>query len=109
MSEPVKADDSDFEEKVLKSDVPVLVDFFGEWCAPCQKMKPVLAEIARETAGRAKVVEVEVSEAPETAAKYDVMGVPTVMLFVKGEPRATLSGSPGKADMLKLIEAHLEA
>lgn len=103
----VKATDSDFEEKVLKSTQPVLVDFFGSWCAPCLKMKPVLEELAAELEGRASVVEVEVSDAPETAARYDVMGVPTLVVFAGGEARETLTGSPPKAEILKAVTAHL--
>ncbi len=102
-----KADDSDFDEKVLNSGTPVLVDFFGSWCAPCIRMKPMLEEIAEELSGRLTVVQVEVADAPEVAARYEVMGVPTLKLFVEGEPRETLTGSPSKADMLKAVEPHL--
>ncbi len=109
MADLVKADDSDFEEKVLKSDRPVLVDFFGSWCAPCVKMKPALEEIAGELEGKAAVVQVEVSEAPETAGRYDVMSVPTLMVFVGGEPAQTLTGSPSKAEILKALAPHLGA
>ncbi len=109
MAELAKADDTNFEEKVLKSDKPVLVDFSGSWCAPCLKMKPVLEEIAAELGGKAAVVEVEVSEAPETAGAYGVMGVPLLMIFVGGEPKDTLAGSPSKAEILKALTAHVPA
>ena len=109
MADLVRADDSDFEEKVLRSDKPVLVDFFGSWCAPCLKMKPVLEEIAAELEGKAAVVQVEVSEAPETAGTYEVMGVPTLMIFVGGEPKETLAGSPSKVEILKALTAHVPA
>ena len=107
MAEIIKATDADFEEKALKSDVPVLVDFFGTWCAPCLKMKPMLEEIAAELDGRASVVEVEVAEAPDAAAKYDVMGVPTLVIMAGGEAKETLSGSPSKAEILAAIEPHI--
>ncbi len=107
MAELIKTDDSDFEEKVLKSSVPVLVDFSGSWCAPCVKMKPMLEEIAEELQGRLTVVEIEVSEAPDTAGTYGVMSVPTLMLFVGGEPKETLTGSPSKAEILKAAEPYM--
>jgi len=107
MAEIIKATDADFVERVVESDLPVLVDFFGTWCGPCLKMKPMLEEIATELDGRAKVVEVEVSEAPDAAGKYDVMGVPTLIIMAGGEAKETLSGAPSKADILNAIEPHL--
>jgi len=107
MAEVIKATDADFEETVVKSDVPVLVDFFGSWCGPCLKMKPMLEEIAAELDGRARVVEVEVAEAPDSAGKYDVMGVPTLVVVAGGEAKGTLSGSPSKAEILAAIEPHI--
>ncbi len=109
MAELEKATDADFEEKVLRSDLPVLVDFFGSWCAPCLKMKPVLEEIAAELEGKAAVVQVEVADAPETAGTYGVMGVPMLMVFVGGEPKETLTGSPSKAEILDALKVHLPA
>ena len=108
MAEIVKVTDADFEDKVVKSDVPVLVDFFGSWCAPCLKMKPMLEEIAAELDGRVAVVEVEVSEAPDAAAAHDVMGVPTLIVFAGGEEKETLSGSPSKAEVLKALEPYIK-
>jgi len=107
VAEVIKATDADFDERVVKSDLPVLVDFFGTWCGPCQKMKPMLADLAAELDGRAKVVEVEVSQAPEAAGKFDVLGVPTFVIVAGGEARETLSGTPSKADILKAIAPHL--
>lgn len=103
----IKAADADFDEKVVKVGGPVVVDFFGSWCAPCLKMKPMLEEIAAELDGRATVVEVEVADAPDAAARYDVMGVPTLIVFAGGEAKETLAGSPSKAEILKAVEAHL--
>ncbi len=107
MAELVKANDADFDEKVLRSDKPVLVEFFGSWGAPCLKMKPMLEEMAAELEGKAAVVQVEVAEAPETAGTYGVMGLPMLMVFVGGEPKETLVGSPSKADILKALTAHV--
>jgi thioredoxin 1 len=107
MGEVVKVDDSDFDEKVLKADIPVLVDFYGTWCTPCQQIKPVLEEIAQELAGKLIVVEAEVSEAPEAAGKLDVMGVPTLVLVIGGEAKDTLTGGLTKASILDAITPHL--
>jgi thioredoxin 1 len=109
MAEVGKASDADFKEKVLGAEGAVLVDFFGKWCAPCLKLKPALADIAAENEGKLSVVEVEVSEATETAGELGVMGVPTIMLFVGGEPKETLTGSPTKADIMKAVGPYLGA
>ena len=107
MAEVVKVTDADFEEKVLKSDKPVLVDFYGTWCAPCQQLKPVVEELAGEYEGRLVVVEAEVSEAPEAAGSLDVLGVPTFVLVVGGEAKDTLTGSITKAEVVEVISKHV--
>jgi len=107
MAEVIKATDADFDDMVVNSDLPVLVDFFGTWCGPCLKMKPMLEDLAAELDGRAKVVEVEVSEAPEAAGRFDVLGVPTFVIVAGGEAKETLSGTPSKADFLKAMEPHI--
>jgi len=107
MAEVVKVTDADFEEKVLKSDKPVLVDFYGTWCAPCQQLKPVVEELAGEYEGRLVVVEAEVSEAPEAAGSLDVLGVPTSVLVVGGEAKDTLTGSITKAEVVEVISKHV--
>ncbi len=82
---PIEVDNYTFEQVVLKSDVPVLVDFWAPWCAPCRIIAPVLEEIAQEYAGRVKVVKLNTDQNPELAARYQVMGIPTLMLFKDGE------------------------
>jgi thioredoxin 1 len=109
MAELAAVTDAGFEEKILKSDLPVLVDFYGSWCAPCLKMKPMLEEIARELEGRAFVVRAEITEVPESAGRHDVMTVPTLMVFAGGEPRETLTGRPSKAEIMKAMEPYLKA
>jgi len=105
MSTVLQVAESDFDAEVLKSSLPVLVDFYAPWCGPCRQMAPVLEEIARDYAGRLKVVKVNVDEAQETAVRWRVLGVPTFILFKGGEesyrrtgavPRTTLRGDLDK-------------
>lgn len=74
-----------FESEVLKSDVPVIIDFWAEWCVPCKMLGPVLSEISEEYKGKLKVVKINVDEAGELASEYSVVSIPTLMLFNKGE------------------------
>lgn len=76
--------DSNFETEVLKSELPVLVDFFADWCGPCKRVAPVVEQLAGELKGRAKVVKLNVEEAPETSEKYGVMSIPTFIVFKNG-------------------------
>jgi len=107
MAELATVTDADFGEKVLKSGLPVLVDFYGNWCAPCLKMKPMLEELAKELEGRAIVVRAEITEAPESAGRYDIMSVPTLVVLVDGEVKGTLAGSPSKAGILDAMGPYL--
>lgn len=108
MAELAAVTDANFADEVLKSDIPVIVDFYGSWCAPCVKMKPMLEELAKELEGRALVVRAEIAEVPETAGRYDVMSVPTLVVFAGSEPKETLSGSPSKAEILNAVDQHLK-
>lgn len=108
MAELLAVRDADFEEKVLKSGLPVLVDFYGSWCAPCIKMKPMLEELAKALEGRALIVRAEITDVPESAGQYDVMSVPTLVLFDGAEVKETLTGSPSKAETLNAVEPHLK-
>ncbi len=95
--------DTDFESEVLHSEGPVLVDFFADWCGPCKMLSPVIEEIAAEHT-ELKVVKLNVDEAPETAAKYSVMSIPTVILFKNGEPVRQTVGFRPKASIEKEME-----
>ena len=77
--------DQNFEQEVLKSDMPVLVDFWAEWCGPCRMQAPIIEQVAKDFNGKAKVGKLEVDQNPATAQKYQVMSIPTLMIIKKGE------------------------
>src|SRR4051812_8241577 len=93
--------DNEFNEKVLKSALPVLVDFWAEWCGPCRQVGPILDELADEMQGKVTVAKVNIDKSPETPSKYGVRGIPTLILFKNGEPVATKVGALPKT---KLVE-----
>lgn len=95
--------DENFEQEVLKSSKPVLVDFFAVWCGPCQMMSPIIDEIANELEGRVRVGKLNVDEAPKTAEKYNIMSVPTLLYFKEGKLDKTLVGARTKEDIIKEI------
>ncbi|MBD3689565.1 thioredoxin [Nanchangia anserum] len=101
-AEPVT--DADFAERVLASDVPVLVDFWAPWCPPCRQMSPVIEEISDEVDGTAKVYMLNVDENPATAAKYGVTSIPRFMFFRDGEEVASLLGARPKAALVAEFE-----
>lgn len=85
--------DADFEQEVLKAELPVLVDFFADWCGPCKMMAPVIDGLAEKYAGKVKVGKVNVDNSPNSAARYRVMSIPTMILFKNGEPVDTIVGA----------------
>ena len=98
--------DQTFEESVLKSTKPVLVDYWAEWCGPCRMIGPVLDQSAREYADRVTVAKLNVDENPATPSRYHVRGIPTLMIFKDGQPVATRVGSLTKSQLDAFIEAH---
>ena len=92
-----------FEQEVLKSDIPVLVDFWAVWCGPCQMVGPILSEIAEENEGKIKVGKVNVDEQPELARQFGIMSIPTMMVFKGGEKVNQLGGAVPKEEILKLL------
>ncbi len=99
----VKVNDGNIEKEVLQSELPVLVDFWAPWCAPCMMVGPVIEEIAKEYAGKLKVCKVNVDDANRTAIKYRVMSIPTIAVFKGGEVVAQTVGALPRAEIEKLI------
>ena len=99
-----KVSDSSFEADVLKSDKPVVVDFWAEWCGPCKMIAPALEEIARALGEKVKVVKINVDENPRTPSQYGVRGIPTLMVFKAGQVAATKIGAAPKGSLQSWIE-----
>ncbi len=99
--------DSSFDKDVLQSDLPVLVDFWAEWCGPCRALAPKLEEIAKEFAGKIKVLKVDIDQNPDTPAKYGIRGVPTLILFQDGKEVEQIVGNHPKEQISSMIRSHL--
>jgi thioredoxin 1 len=108
MSSDIKhVTDATFDSEVLKSALPVLVDYWAEWCGPCKMIAPALAESAETYAGRLGVAKVNIDENPSTPSRYHVRGIPTLMLFKNGEVVATKVGALSKSQLAAFIDANI--
>ena len=103
----VHVSDSSFEQDVLKSDLPVLLDFWAEWCGPCKMIAPILDQIAAEYAGKVVVAKMNVDENPKTPMKFNVRGIPTLILFKNGQLQGQKIGAVRKADVAALLDSKL--
>jgi len=101
----VKVTDASFEADVLKSDKPVLVDFWAEWCGPCKSIAPALEDLAMALGARVKIAKINIDESPGTPSKYGVRGIPTLMLFKDGQVAATKIGAVPKQQLQEWIES----
>ena len=99
--------DTGWESEVLKSDLPVLVDFWAEWCGPCRMMSPTVDALADDYRGKVKIGKLNVDEQPASAMRYNVRGIPTLLLFKGGQVVEQRVGATGKADLQKMIDSHL--
>ncbi len=103
----LKLSDADFEEKVLKAEGPVLVDYWAEWCGPCKMIAPILEDVAKDYKGRLTVAKLNIDDNPATPQKYGVRGIPTLMLFKGGEVHATKVGAQSKSQLTAFLDGSL--
>ncbi len=99
--------DADFNETVIKSETPVLVDYWAEWCGPCKMIAPVLDEIATEYADKISVAKLNIDDNPSTPQHYGVRGIPTLMIFKNGEVEATKVGALSKSQLAEFIDSNI--
>ncbi len=108
MNEHVKeVTDQSFDQEVLQSQEPVLVDFWAAWCAPCRMLAPTIDQVADDYAGKAKIVKLNVDDNVETSGRYNIRGIPTLLLFKDGEVKDQIVGATSKDHISRLIDAQL--
>jgi thioredoxin 1 len=99
--------DDSFEQEVLQSQIPVLVDYWADWCGPCKMIAPILDEVAQEYAGKIKITKLNIDENQATPPKFGIRGIPTLMIFKNGSVEATKVGALSKSQLTAFIDSHI--
>lgn len=107
MSNVIHADEGTFEQAVLQSDVPVVVDFWAAWCGPCKAIAPVLDELSSEYEGKARIVKIDVDSNPNLAAQYGIRSIPSLFVFKNGEKVDNVVGAQPKSQLSALLNKHV--
>jgi thioredoxin 1 len=103
----VSVGDSTFENEVLKSNIPVLVDFWAEWCGPCKMIAPILDDVSSTYLGKLKIAKINIDESPAIPAKYNVRGIPTLILFENGDVKATKVGALSRTQLTAFLDSYI--
>ncbi|PJF41608.1 MAG: thioredoxin [Phototrophicales bacterium] len=109
MANTIEITTENFQAEVLDADTPVLIDFWAEWCGPCKAIAPIIDQLSEEYAGKLKVGKLDADEHQEVLQQYGVMALPTLMLFVDGQPVARIQGARPKGEILERIQPHLSS
>jgi len=107
MSTPVHVTDDSFDQEVLQSELPTVVDFWAEWCAPCKRIAPILEDIAAEYDGQLKVTKLDVDENPDTTGALGILSIPTLLVFIDGQPVERIVGYMPKERLMDKIKPHM--
>lgn len=105
MGSYIDVTDENFESEVLNSDIPVLVDYWAVWCAPCRMIAPIVEQLAEDYKGKLKVAKMDVDSSPETPANYGISGIPTLMIFKDGKPVETIIGAVPKSKIQAVVDS----